>query len=265
MIPEKDVNTVKAVKKALKNNKLIALVLLTAVLVLSLMLNSTVSYLIAEKDKPNVFELGDVHLMLKEDDFPKEPSDRVLAPGSVVAKNPYIVNIGSKNEYVFMSVRVPLEKVYLVDENNHLDDSEEADWCEIFHLLSTDERALTVSDYAGFTVQDTGTFTYAPDWALLHARENLTDHTHTYIFGYRKMLKTTDDAKTTDRLFDKLQLRNVLEGELPKGAEELILVQAYGIQAEDYLDNITLADPENLTADELKSIFAVYEKQEAAS
>ena len=66
----------------------------------------------------------------------------------------------------------------------------------------------------------------------------------------------------TSTLFDKIQMRNVLEGELPKNTDQSVLVSAYGIQSEELLNNVTVEDNKNVTVSELRAIFSLYEKQE---
>ena len=59
-----------------------------------------------------------------------------------------------------------------------------------------------------------------------------------------------------------MQLRNILEGELPQGDVQTVDVSAYGIQAEELLNYIEVSDPKKVTKEELTAIFNLYQNQE---
>lgn len=245
--------------------KKIALIILSVFLVMTLVVNVSVSYLIKERVKDNVFALGRVELSLVEDTYPPEPEKRLLAPKGVVPKNPHVVNVGSTDMYVFLEVTVPYDNVLLIEEegeNIHKPAPLGKHDCELFDLLSFDENAKVNVEADSFTVTDKGRLSYQHNWVFLRASENTEKKTHTYLFGYNSLLTTAGDKRTTTNLFDKVQLRNVFEGELPEDIIETVVVNAYGIQSEELRNHVTVADTSAVTEQELKNIYQLYENQE---
>ena len=131
---------------------------------------------------------------------------------------------------------------------------------EIFNFISNDTSANTVS-ISGFTYDNTGSFGYDSKWELIDSSEDTANYTHTYLFGYSSLL-TADISNSTTTLFDKMQLRNILEGDLPSDATQTVRIEAYGIQAEELLNNVTVNDTANVTKAELTAIFELYKNQE---
>lgn len=244
------------------------LIILSSILIVTLAANITLSYLVQKQVRHNVFSLGVVQLKIEEDTFPQDEGQRTLLPKGIVPKDPHIVNTGTTDAYVFMEITVPYAEVLLVEEagaNIHQPVSTGKADCELFDLLSNAAGAPTGAATAGFTngftVTDNGIFSYQSDWIFLSSKESTTKKTHSYLFGYRKILKTADGEKTTTNLFDKIQLRNILEGELPENTVETITINAYGIQNEELRD-ITIVDPMDLSKTELEKIFSYYINQE---
>ena len=132
----------------------------------------------------------------------------------------------------------------------------------MFNLISSSDNAKIVLPSDDFTVVDTGAFSYDPEWILIRTEENTEKHTHSYTFGYTSLLTASDAQSETSTIFDKLQLRNILEGELDKEVLQKVTVSAYGIQADELPDSIEISDTDNISESELKAIFSLYEKQE---
>lgn len=246
----------KSKKTIRKSTSLILLILVTLLLLSSA---TTVSYLVREKRKDNIFSMGNVRLFLTEDSFPQNESDRTMVPKSIVPKNPKVVNIGTEDEYAFIKVTVPLCRVSIVDETTNEIDASGRIYREIFNLISDDSQRLDIPNQQ-FGFSDTGSITNDHNWIFIKSYEDGNTHTHSYLFGYSSMLPGNSNAVTTT-LFDKLQLRNILEGELSPDEPQTVTVSAYGIQAEELLNHITVADNNNLSYDELTAIFALYENQ----
>lgn len=245
-----------------RSHKKYALILFSAILTAALIINLSLSYLVANKDRDNVFALGNVRLTLIEDAFPENQEERIMFPKSIVPKNPKIINNGSTDEYVFLRVVVPLCEVQLVDETTNKPDAKGRVYREIFNLLCSDAADSVNVDTSEFTVTDIGRFECHNKWKLLSAEEDTDAYTHTYIFGYSSLLTADNSFNETVTLFDMIQMRNVLEGELPSDAAQSVVVSAYGIQSEQLLNNVTVANPDNVTISELNNIFSLYKKQE---
>ena len=85
---------------------------------------------------------------------------------------------------------------------------------------------------------------------------NEEEHTHTYYFGYSEVLKPNNK---TEALFDTVMLKSILENGSEENITEHILVDCYGIQAEDYLDESI--DASNLNKENLTKIYTIIENQ----
>ena len=260
ILSDRDVRFMKPKEKIVKNTRRFAVILMSAFLAAALFINLTLSYLVVNKNRDNVFALGNVSLLLSEDNFPQDENDRILVPKGIIQKDPKLTNIGSTDEYVFLKVTVPLCNVRIVSEaNNNIINAEKA-YMEIFNFISNDTSANTVS-ISGFTYNNTGRFGYDSKWELIDSSEDTANYTHTYLFGYSSLL-TADISNSTTKLFDKMQLRNILEGDLPSDVTQTVRIEAYGIQAEELLNNITVSNTENVTKSELTAIFDLYKNQE---
>ena len=234
------------------------LVISTAVLAAALMINVSLSFLVSENYRDNVFSLGNVKLLLTEENFPENEESRIMVPAGIISKDPKVTNTGNTDEYVCLKMTVPLCEAELVDENDKIDSSERI-YREIFNFISDKDDKETLSAQTGFVFSDVGSFQHDRKWTLIRSEENETEHTHTYLFGYSELLKGSQNKETTT-LFDRIQMRNLLEGELPLNVEQTISVTAYGIQSEELLNHITIGQPDALTQEELTSIFVLYEK-----
>lgn len=239
-----------------------AVSIMAILLAIALLIHQAISYLIVNRYRDNVFALGNVKLLLTEDAFPQDSNSRIIAPKGIVPKNPKLMNTGTTNEYVFLKVTVPFCNVQIVREDTKKIDDSGKIYREIFDLLSNDPDAVTVTVPNQFTVQDIGHFSHHPKWILLKTEENTIDHTHSYLFGYTSLLFSVAGENETPTLFDCLQMRNILEGELPTDVTQSVSVVAYGIQSEELLDHVRVADTQNVTLAELKAIFALYDNQE---
>lgn len=242
--------------------KLYAIASMTLILLAGLMLNLTISYLIDSEYRDNVFAVGEVRLALFEDHYPSADEDRILAPKGMIPKDPRIVNNGVSNEYVFMSVTVPMWETRMVDETTLKITGDGKKLREIFDLHSDSSSAAAVPANAAFTITDTAEFTYDTGWLFLKSEEDPTAKTHTYLFGYTALLEPKTGSNSTTCLFDRLQLRNVLEGELPVDVVQEVVVKAYGIQSDQLLNHVTIADSSHVTEAELNSIYEIYRQQE---
>ena len=238
------------------------IILMSVVLAAALIVNLSLALLVAKRNRDNVFSLGNVRLTLTEDDFPDDRQDRTMPPKSIVPKNPKIINVGLSDAYVFMRVTVPLYEVQLIDETTNKPVGERT-LREVYDLLSDDASAGTVHLNPGYTIGETGRFDYHSKWVFLRSEVNAEKHTHSYLFGYGAKLDGKSNAETAT-LFDRLQLRNILEGELPKNVAEYVSVSAFGIQADNILNDVHVNDTSSLSEAELKAILSIYEKQEEA-
>lgn len=242
-----------------KTKKQLAIAMASCLMVGALAFGGTMAYLTDTEGATNTFTVGKVQIDLEEPGYPGNTDDSVknLVPNQEIAKDPQVENTGVNDAIVFMTVEVPRGNVTAV---------------------TTDGTKGTKQNQDLFWFKDTadaqGTFAnnWDADWIELTAKETHedTDTTSKYIFAYKT--KLAKDAKTTP-LFDKIQLKNVIEGEIAAGIDgtdtnpnaEKIVVNAYAIQAAEVLEvlkdkSTDLTDGE-LTAETLGKIYDVYFKQ----
>ena len=217
------------------------LVISTAVLAAALMINVSLSFLVSENYRDNVFSLGNVKLLLTEENFPENEESRIMVPAGIISKDPKVTNTGNTDEYVFLKITVPLCEAELVDENDKIDSSERI-YREIFNFISDKDDKETLSAQTGFVFLDVGSFQHDRKWTLIRSEENETEHTHTYLFGYSELLKGSQN-KVTTTLFDRIQLKSFIDEEVNSkvtvnektstlNEDTKITIDAYGIQAD---------------------------------
>ena len=66
-------------EKTTKNSIKTAVILMSSFLAAALLINLTLSYLVVNKNRDNIFALGNVSLLLSEDNFPDNEEDRIMA------------------------------------------------------------------------------------------------------------------------------------------------------------------------------------------
>lgn len=228
-----------------KRNIMIAVV---CILLTAIIIGITLSYFSDEKDAENIFSVGNVRLSLVEQNYPQNASDRVMYSNSVISKDPMIINTGDNPEYVYISVTLPKETVTLLDENGSKPADNTKQEVEIFNLISDSENCQTQENIS-----------YDDSWIFLGKNED----TNTYTFAYNTALASSEKTTT---LFDRIQLKSFIEGEVGENAVENIGIKAYGIQADNLIGVDLPSDTD--TEDELKTklteIYNIYARQNGA-
>ncbi len=250
-----------------KSKKGAALAVLTATLAVAATI--TIAFLTDYRRMDNVFKIGSVDLLITETNYPNDPSQRVMYSGSLLDKNPKVTNTGSSDEYVFMTVSVPKYAVTLLnddgtktaDGNTVSDAKTNPQMAEIFRLISN------ASDGRTITLADNSNIQYDADWICLTSYNTESDNYNTYVFGYTKRLLSSDNAQTaedyeSDTLFDRIQLKSFIEGEIPEDAVQNIEIRAYGIGA-DNLQNVEGVTNETTVLNEtqLETIYGYFTNQ----
>lgn len=222
------------------------------VLLVALTVGVTFSYLTDRKTAENVFTVGDVYLRIEEPNYPEQESSRVMVAYSKISKDPIIKNTGTNDEFVFMKVTVPLEKVTLINTNGTKGNKQKQ---EIFNIISKDANAQECTGNADFS--------YNPNWVYIE--KQTTDNTTSYVFAYNKVLLASAHTETagrtkTEPLFDEVQLKSILEGDIPENAVKNIKIEAYGIQS-DRMYGVSDLDVESPTEQQLKDLYRIYVNQ----
>lgn len=245
-------------------------VLSAAVLIVS---QTSVAYLMDTEAADNIIQIGQVSVELKEESFPT--SEQTVEAGRKINKNPKLSNNGRNDEYVFLKVEVPKEKVTLLYESTVADGTathEEGTKigkqkeCEIFKMLVDNDGTLIKQNDPEFVFNyHAGNSTSSqkkPGWIYLNTLTVTNgNEKNVYYFGYNKKLKVGEETVT---LFDKVQLKSFIDGEVAGNTtnvnekEETVKVTAYAIQADDLgLDGVTGAENEYLDEAMLGKIWTV--------
>lgn len=200
------------------------------------------AYLTDTDRATNTFTVGKVQVTLDESDYPGNDSDEVknIVPNQEIAKNPLVENTGANDAIVFMTVTVPRATVTTVAADGTKGITENTD-------LFWFKQAADAQNAFANNWNET-------NWVKLTSKETTTDSGSTYVFGYSKKLSK---GEKTDTLFDKVQLKNIIENEIEGGTVEDIVINTYAIQA----DNIVDIDTTTLDEATLASICTVYVKQ----
>lgn len=223
----------------MKKKKTIIILSAFVLVVLVLISCGVLAYLTNKDEVVNTITVGKVSIALYEDKYPGNANSEVnnMLPYTEIDKNPKVENTGTTSAYVFLKVSVPVEEITEVSADGTKGDKKAQ---EIFYLKTDTGADLTNSFYTD-------------NWIELDNEESGKDYkvgtVRTYIFGYKKVLSV---GEQTGVLFDKVQLKNIIENEILSGSDLHIDIQALGIQSE-YLGNDF--PTENLTDENLKEIY----------
>ena len=220
-----------------KSKKQLLRTLMACGLVVSVAAGGTVAYLTDAETATNTFTVGKVKIDLEEPGYPGNDSDEVknIIPNQEIVKVPQIENTGNNDALVFLRVEVPQEEFTELDADNNVGEKKLQD---LFKLKNVSDQ-----------------------WELLRT-ETTTDadgKTKTsYVYGYKKTLAK---GSTTDKLFQKVQMRNAMESDLSGNVED-ITVTACAIQATDIPDvNLTPGSDGTLGKDVLDQVYTIFLNQ----
>ena len=271
------------------NKKKIILSGLAVTLVAGATSGAALAYLTDGETAENTFTIGDVSIEGIEPNYPGNDCDEVkdIVPNNEIAKDPQIDNNGINDAIVFMTVDSPMELVTVVSDNgSHLQDKgvNELFWFkDAEDALSThannfsqDWQELSAKEmYVKIAADGSETQLNASTPAELLAAYNAKaadEHiVKRYVFGYTEAIQgssthdgtaQTAENKVTAPLFDKVQLKNVIENEIDEAVEKIV-VRSYAIQATKILENsVDLAA--NLNEANLGKIYDIFIRQNSA-
>ena len=209
----------------------------------------TMAYLTDDASATNTFTVGSVDIELTEENYPgnEDLSVKNLVPNQEVTKDPIIKNVGTNPAILFMTVDVPVKNVTLVEEDGTKGTKEAT---ELFWFKDSADSAADAAN------------NFDAGWINISDTKGTTgeaDGTTKYVFAYSEAL---DGSESTTALFDKVQLKNVIEGEL-SGAQDIV-VNAYAIQASDVINPSGADVTDDLTKINLEAIYDAYVKQNTA-
>ena len=174
------------------------------------------------------FTIGQVKIEIEEPVWDESPDinengipdyAEKLVPNSVIKKDPQIVNIGDNSAYVFLKVKVPVQKVITANDEGILENSGLAKETEIF------------------------TYSINDNWKeIISARDSVKNNFgqveyNTYVYYYKYPLENKNDR--TQSLFDKVKFANLISNQLEQNIYQIGL-EAYAIQADNLPENINI-------------------------
>ena len=218
-----------------KSKKQLLRALIACGLVASVAAGGTVAYLTDAETATNTFTIGRVQIDLEEPGYPGNDSDEVknIVPNQEIVKDPQIENTGNNDALTFLRVEVPQEMFTDGDDSTGAQKKQ-----DLFRLKGVSDQ-----------------------WELLRTEtvtgENGKAKT-SYVYGYKK---TLGKGATTDKLFQKVQMKNAVESDLSGNVEDII-VTACAIQATDIQNvNLTPGSDGNLSKDALDQVYTIFLNQ----
>lgn len=223
----------------MKNKKTVIVILAACVLLVIAVIVGTIAFFTSNDEVTNTITVGNVHILLSETEYPGNDNSAVtdMIPYSEVSKNPQITNVGTNKAFVFLRITVPVRNVTEISTNGTLGTKQEQ---EIFYFKTEDCSETDLKN------------NFDNNWIELKNCEqgkDYQDDTRTYIFVYKNAISPN---YKTEPLFDKVQLKNVIEEELIANQVQTIKIEALAIQS-DYIDGIT--DESNLQESQLEKIY----------
>ncbi len=207
----------------------------------------TTAYLTDNESASNLFTVGKVEASLEEPDFPGNGEDgtRDLVPNEEVPKNPMITNTGENEMLAFMAVEVPAAEVTVAEDDGTKGEKEVTD---LFWLKKNEDPISLHANH------------FDENWIPLTGRTTISSEPGVpsrYVFGYKDIL---EKGETTTPLFEKVQLKNIIENEVTPGAALEIKVDAFAIQASNILENGTDLSGE-INETDLEKIYDIFMNQ----
>lgn len=232
-----------------KNTRNVVLTLAACALVGAAALGGTMAYLTDQGNATNAFTVGQVKIELTETAYPGNNDTGVknLVPNQEVPKNPVVKNNGSNDALVFMTVEVPRAKVTLVADDGTKGTTAIQD---LFWLKAAEDLPGVHDNH------------FDDGWLELNDRETSGNTVSKYVFAYRTPVAGKgDEIKSTTPLFDKVQLKNIVEDEVTAGEKQEVIVKAYAIQYQEILgkDDMNLTDSQKKA--KLNEVYDIYFRQ----
>ncbi len=217
------------------------------VLVGALGIGGTIAYMTDNESTTNTFTVGKIDVDLTEPSYlgNDSPDVKDLVPNQEVQKDPKVTNVGVNDAIVFMSVEVPVKDVTVVGADGTKGAKEKT---ELFWFKDTADTQGTYANH------------FSDKWMELTSKgekDAATGDTNKYVFAYKTAVAKDTE---TDSLFDKVQLKNVIENEVTAGEAQNIKVTTYAIQASEVLEDDTDLTAD-LTEETLGKIYDIYLKQ----
>lgn len=222
------------------------LIITAIVLVLILIIGGILAYFTDTETRHNKFKMGGANITVTEPNYPGDDNNSVpVVPGTKVAKDPIVTNVGDGEVYAFVEVTIPKEDVKIGNQQS-------SSVQELFttQYISTPAQGQTPAVY---------TNGINPAWVLLSTTNNAAvaaDPTAnppveaqpastTYVYAYGTQsgatitltpLTNTSGNNATPAVFDQVTFVDVVEdgtsGTSIQGKDYEVTVTGYGIQTD---------------------------------
>lgn len=216
-----------------------------ALAVITAMGATSLAYLTDSESTTNVTTNGKVQIDLVEtayDAAAKAGENLLVVPNQEISMDPMLKNTGNNPAIVYLKVSVPVKEVTKVADNGIKGTRENRE------IVYFKDDADAITAHAN---------NFDSEWVQLSDKETgtaLDGDTRTYVFGYKKAI--AKDEETT-KLFDKVQIMNVLEGDLTPHAVENIKIEAYAVQKDNIIKDEGKIDSSNLDAATLGEVYDI--------
>lgn len=280
-------------------NKKRAIATITACgLVAAMALGGSLAYLTDNESHTNTVQVsGNVRVDLVEPNWDETDNDhngipdesQETVPNQEIPKNPKVVNTGDNPAFVFLRLTVPVKDVTrvldngtLAQKNKNTQPKKVVDGNSIFHEPQDIFFFKQSNDAEGVHKNN-----WNPAWKRLPSLEfnteletNETSYKDqtvgqaVYVFGYVNALSPYDPANPattgyTPTLFDKIQVKNIIENEIAAEQIQNIKLETFAIQADNLILNSNGADgagtrftkTAGLSVDELTEIYNIFVQQ----
>lgn len=262
----------------MKNKKLIAMIAACG-LIAMMGVGGTVAYLTDQTNATNTFTFGDVKVNTVETAWDSTDEDgngvpdaaESVVPNQQVPKSVQAENVGINDAIVFVKITVPVETVTLVSDDGTVqkkaDGSHDKKPQEIFYFqqdgdsINTEDNNFDAA-WVNLPEEETGYDGAGGKDTYLSVNtvsRSYTENYRTYVFGYNKRLAK---GELTTTLFDKVQIKNIIENEIASTGTKDIKVETYSIQADNIVNSKGAINTDGvIDHDTLKEIYDIYVMQ----
>lgn len=204
----------------MKKNTIKTVLLLTT-LVGTLSIGGIMAYFTDADMATNTFTIGKISLDLQE---PNWTPPKNITPGQEIKKDPQIKNDGVNDEYVFLKVMIPYEKIVTANEDGS-------------------KNSLKATELFTYDVKD--------GWMELISEKEVSENSQmiTHIYAYTgknaENMQALKVGETTNALFEWVRFANIVEDQTLESTTRNIVIQAYGIQTDNINDGKEALDGDN--------------------
>lgn len=277
-------------RNAMNKKKVIATVTACG-LVAAMSVGGALAYLTDNEAHTNVVQMsGNIRIDLVEEhwDTTDTDSDGVpdksekVVPNQEINKDPKVINTGENPTFVFLRMTVPVKDVTRVTDNGTLIRKDgftttavsEAEGVKKYHepqeLFFFKRGLVTAQDQDAVTLHENN---FNEGWVRLDRQfntdtgvdgaYNLANATSVgqavYVFGWKDVLVPRNE---TAPLYDKIQIKNIIEQEVASDQIQNIRLEAFGIQSDNLIvGGEKFTKTANLEQSELEAIYDIFVKQ----